>query len=107
MVGVAVTPTSLTPGVLAEAVVDLGAVEHRGREVAGRRRQADGERGRQLVLQGCKDMPDFPWVKPEEFIHHCGSDIVTINHRTAIGRWVELGRLDIVYKVPNNDTLIL
>ena len=28
MVGVAVTPTSLTPGVLAEAVVDLGAIEH-------------------------------------------------------------------------------
>ena len=28
MEGVAVTPTSLTPGVLAEAVVDLGAIEH-------------------------------------------------------------------------------
>jgi hypothetical protein len=66
----------------------------------------DGERGRQLALQGCKDMPDFPWVKPEEFIHRCGSDIVAIDHHTAIGRWVEPGRLDIVYKVSNNDTLI-
>src|SRR5258708_33967054 len=28
MVGVAVMPTSLTPGVLAEAVVDLGAIAH-------------------------------------------------------------------------------
>jgi alanine racemase len=28
MVGVVVTPTSLTPGLLAEAVVDLGAIEH-------------------------------------------------------------------------------
>src|ERR1700759_5781906 len=28
MVAVVVTPTSLTPGVLAEAVVDLGAIEH-------------------------------------------------------------------------------
>src|SRR5246127_1444185 len=28
MIGVVITPTSLTPGVLAEAVVDLGAIEH-------------------------------------------------------------------------------
>jgi hypothetical protein len=66
----------------------------------------DGERGRQLALQGSKDMPDFPWVKPEEFIHRCGSDIIAIDHRTTIGRWVELGRLDIVYKVSNNETLV-
>jgi len=59
-----------------------------------------------LVLQGCKDMPDFPWVKPEEFIHHCGLDIVAIDHNTAIRRWVELGCLDIIYKVSNNNTLI-
>ena len=51
-------------------------------------------------------MPDFPWVKPEEFIHRFGSDITAIDHRTPIGRWVELGRLDIVYKVSNNETLV-
>jgi len=51
-------------------------------------------------------MPDFPWVKPEEFIHRFGPNIIAIDHRTPIGRWVELGRLDIVYKVSNNETLI-
>src|SRR6201995_1148466 len=39
MVGVVVTPTSLTPGVLAEAVVDLGAIEHNVRLL---REQAGG-----------------------------------------------------------------
>jgi hypothetical protein len=51
-------------------------------------------------------MPDFPWVKPKEFIHRFRSDITTIDHRTPIGRWVELGQLDIVYKVSNNETLV-
>lgn len=51
-------------------------------------------------------MPDFPWVKPDEFICRFGSDITAIDHRTPIGRWVELGRLDIVFKVANNDTLV-
>ena len=64
------------------------------------------EPGQQLALQGSKDMPDFPWVKPEEFIHRFGSDITTIDHHTPIGQWVELGRLDIVYKVSNNETLV-
>jgi len=64
------------------------------------------EPGRQLALQGSEDIPDFPWVKPDEFIHRFGPDITAVDHRTAIGRWVELARLDIVYKVANNDTLI-
>ena len=51
-------------------------------------------------------MPDFPWVKPDDFIHRFGQDIVAIDHRSPIGRWVELGRMDIVYKVSNNETLI-
>jgi hypothetical protein len=51
-------------------------------------------------------MPDFPWVTPNEFIRRFGSDIHAIDHRTPIGRWTELGRLDIVYKVSNNDTLV-
>src|SRR6202041_3043096 len=34
MAAVAVTPISLTPGVLAEAVVDLGAIEHNVRVLA-------------------------------------------------------------------------
>jgi len=51
-------------------------------------------------------MPDFPWVKPDDFIHRFGPDIVAIDYRAPIGRWVELGRMDIVYKVSNNETLI-
>ena len=51
-------------------------------------------------------MLDFPWVKPEEFIHRFGSDITMIDHRTPVGRWVKLGRLDIMYKVSNNETLV-
>ena len=51
-------------------------------------------------------MPDFPWVKLDDFIHRFGQDIVAIDHRSPIGWWVELGRMDIVYKVSNNETLI-
>jgi hypothetical protein len=68
--------------------------------------EQNDEPGRQLALQGSKDMPDFPWVTPNEFIRRFGPDIHAIDHRTPIGWWTELGRLDIVYKVSNNETLV-
>jgi hypothetical protein len=48
----------------------------------------DDEPGQQLALQGSEDMPDFPWVKPEEFIHHFGPNIIAIDHCTPI--WLSL-----------------